>query len=298
MSHHPSQGALLMVIAGVAFAIINTLTQYLSQNFGLSSTMISVIQYGLALLMMCPWLSKADFQAVFYNQQKLWHLLRIVMAVIGIQFWIYSLAYPIPIWQGIALLMTSPLFATLGSAWFLKEQVGAARYSATGVGFMGAMLILEPWAADFNWITLCPLAAAFFWAVYALMVKKMSRQDTPTTMVIYLFALTTPFNILLAWPHWDWPTATFSWALFAVIGLLTALAQLAVAKAYTVADASFIQPFDHLKLPINVLAGWWVFGWAPPGRLWLGAVVIIGAITFITRYEQQRVEPLAMKRTS
>lgn len=287
-----------MVIAGAAFAIINTLTQYLSQRFGLSSTMISVIQYGLALIMMCPWLSKADFQAVLQTRQKGWHLLRIVMAVIGIQFWIYSLAYPIPIWQGIALLMTSPLFATLGSAWFLKEQVGIARYAATGIGFMGAMLILEPWAADFNWIALCPLAAAFFWAVYALMVKKMSQVDTPITMVIYLFGLTLPFNILLALPAWNWPTATLSWGLFAVIGLLTALAQLAVAKAYTVADASFIQPFDHLKLPINVLTGWYFFGWAPPGRLWLGAAIIIGAITFITRFEQQRVTPLSMKTTS
>jgi len=55
------------------------------------------------------------------NQLRL-HLLRVALAVIGIQFWLWALAEPVPIWQGIALLMTSPLFATLGSLSFSKSR--------------------------------------------------------------------------------------------------------------------------------------------------------------------------------
>ncbi|MFA0350623.1 EamA family transporter, partial [Vibrio sp. 10N.222.55.C6] len=91
------------------------------------------------------------------------------------------------------------------------------------------------------------------------MVKKLSSQDSPSTMVVYLLLLITPFNILLAAPDWQTPSGGTIWAILIVIGVMTALAQWAIVKAYSVADASFVQPFDHAKLPLNVLAGWIVF---------------------------------------
>ncbi len=54
-----------------------------------------------------------------------------------------------------------------------------------------------------------------------------------------------------------------------------------------VADAAYVQPFDDLKLPLNVLAGWLFFGYAPAGYLWLGAALILGASLFIMRSEMQ-----------
>ncbi|CSE03207.1 transporter%2C DME family [Vibrio cholerae] len=96
-----------------------------------------------------------------------------------------------------------------------------------------------------------PVGAAFFWASYSLMVKKLSSHDSPSRV-------------------------------------MTALAQWAIAKAYAVADASFVQPFDHAKLPLNVLAGWLVFGWVPPGRLWLGAAIIVLSVAFITQWETKK----------
>ena len=35
------------------------------------------------------------------------------------------------------------------------------------------------------------------------------------------------------------------------------------------------------KLPLNVFAGWLVFGYAPSGYLWLGALLILGASLFL-----------------
>ena len=217
-----------------------------------------------------------------------WHIFRVFLSVIGIQLWLWALAYPVPIWQGIALLMTSPLFATIGSGLFLKEQVGVARWGATLSGFIGAMLILEPWADDFSLAALLPIGAAFFWACYSLMVKKLSSNDSPSTMVVYLLILITPFNLLLAIPEWHTPEGGLIWLILIGAGALTALAQWAIVKAYSVADASFVQPFDHAKLPLNVLAGWVVFSWVPPGRLWLGAAIIIASVAFITQWESKK----------
>ncbi len=107
-------------------------------------------------------------------------------------------------------------------------------------------------------------------------------------MVVYLLLLITPFNLFLALPDWSFPSSGIVWGFLIVAGSLTALAQWAIVKAYSVADASFVQPFDHAKLPMNVLAGWIVFGWAPPGRLWLGAAIIIASVAFITQWETRK----------
>ena len=286
--HQPAQGASWMLTAGLAFAIVNSIAQYVSMNFGLPSTMVALVQYGIALIVILPYLRTLGLRNSLRTQHFGMHALRVFLSVIGIQLWLWALAYPVPIWQGIALLMTSPLFATIGSGLFLKEKVGAARWCATLAGFAGAMIILEPWADTFTWATLLPVGAAFFWACYSLMVKKMSANDSPSTMVVYLLVLITPFNILLALPDWHTPSGINVWLLLFGAGVMTALAQWAIVKAYAVADASFVQPFDHAKLPLNVLAGWVVFGWAPPGRLWLGAAIIIASIAFITQWERKK----------
>ncbi|RYU67311.1 DMT family transporter [Aliivibrio finisterrensis] len=286
--HQPVQGASWMLTAGLAFAIVNSIAQYVSMNFGLPSTMVALVQYAIALVVILPYLRTLGLRNSLRTEHFGMHALRVFLSVIGIQLWLWALAYPVPIWQGIALLMTSPLFATIGSGLFLKEKVGAARWCATLAGFVGAMIILEPWADSFTWATLLPVGAAFFWACYSLMVKKMSSNDSPSTMVVYLLVLITPFNILLALPDWQTPSGMNAWLLLFGAGVMTALAQWAIVKAYAVADASFVQPFDHAKLPLNVLAGWVVFGWAPPGRLWLGAAIIIASVAFITQWERRK----------
>lgn len=277
-----------MLTSALAFTLVNSLVQYLSIHFHLSSTTVGLFQYFIALIAIFPWLQSIGLRNALKTDHFGMHCFRVFLSVIGIQLWLWALAYPVPIWQGIALLMTSPLFATIGSGLFLKEKVGTARWIATLTGFIGAMIILEPWADGFSWATLLPVGAAFFWASYSLMVKKMSAHDSPTTMVVYLLILITPFNVFLAIPDFTMPSAPMTWVLLGAAGILTALAQWAIAKAYAVADASFVQPFDHAKLPMNVLAGWVVFGWAPPGRLWLGAAIIIGSVAFITQWENKK----------
>ena len=253
--HSPFAGAVWMMVAGLCFAAVNSLSQYVSFTLGLPSTQVAFHQYLIALVCLLPWLVRHGLrQSLMTNQLRL-HLLRVALAVTGIQFWLWALAVPVPIWQGIALLMTSPLFATLGSALFLKEQVSRARILATLAGFVGAMLILAPWTDDFTLASLLPVAAALFWAGYSLLVRYQAASESSHTIVVYLLVFSTPFNAMLAIPEWQWPSET-QWLLVAASGVLSALAQMSIARAYSVAEASFVQPFDFAKLPMNVLAGW------------------------------------------
>lgn len=283
-SNHPVQAALWMVLAGASFAVVNTASQYLSANLGLHSTVVAFFQYFISFICMLPWLLQTGLMTALKTQRMKAHVFRVLLAVIGIQFWMAALAYPVPIWQAIALIMTSPLFVTMGSAVLLKEQVGWPRWLATVVGFIGSLIILAPWQDDFQWAALLPIAAAFFWAGSSLMIKTMANTESEGSLVVYLLILIAPFNFFLAVPNFAAPTSQM-WPLLLLSGVAVALAQWSIAKAYVKADASFVQPFDLIKLPFNVLAGWLVFHYVPPGALWLGSSMIVAATLFILHQE-------------
>ena len=286
MQHNPLHGALWMILAGTCFAIINTTNQYLSTILGLHNTVLGFFQYFISFIVMLPWIISTGLTTALKTDHLKLHLVRVLMSVIGIQLWLWALAYPIPIWQAIALVMTSPLFVTIGSWIFLKEKVGIRRWLATLIGFSGSLIILEPWGEEFVIASLLPIAAAFFWAAYSLMIRKMSHTESTGSMVVYLLILIAPMNFILALPNFSAPTNQM-WVLLVITGSLLALAQWALVKAYSTADASFIQPFDLVKLPLNVFAGWLVFSYVPPGKLWIGAGLLVGATIFILHQENK-----------
>ncbi|MCF6289265.1 MAG: DMT family transporter [Proteobacteria bacterium] len=284
--HKPLVGATWMILAGLCFALNNSAVQYMNENLGLHRTVIGFFQYFIAFIVMLPWIIKTGLTAALKTERLTLHIIRVFMSVIGIQLWLWALAWPIPISQAIGLLMTSPIFVTLGSAIFLHEKVGIARWIATLVAVIGSFIILDPFSDDFQLASLLPVAAAFFWAIYSLMVRHLSDTESTGSMVVYLLILIAPFNFFIALPNFQAPTQ-ITWYFLLVSGVIIALAQWSLARAYANADASFIQPFDLVKLPLNVFVAWLVFGQVPAGMFWLGALLLVGATIFILHTEKQ-----------
>lgn len=180
---------------------------------------------------------------------------------------------------------------TIGAALLLREQVTAQRWLAVVLGFIGGTIILAPWSDAFTPWVMAPVGAAALWAAASLMTKRMTATESPETLTLYLLALMTPLNALLAMAPGaggfavSGPTAALA---LLVAGLLTALAQYALARAYSIADAAFLQPFDHVKLPFNVGLGVLAFGFVPPGSMWLGSALIIGASLWLLTEENRQ----------
>ena len=124
------------------------------------------------------------------------------------------------------------------------------------------------------------------------MTKQLAGVERPESVTVYLLALLTPINaaFLFASTGFDFgaaftlPGGTVLWVVLA-LAALTAAAQYLLTLAYARADASYLQTFDNVRLPLNTLAGWLVFAYAPSGYLWIGAVLIIGASLYLLRSE-------------
>ena len=280
------EAALYMVAAGTVFALINVCVQAVTMQYGMASSSAAFWQYFIAMLCGLPWILRIGL-GVLKTTNPGFHVLRVVMAAIGVQFWVAGLSV-VPIWQGIALIMTSPFFVTLGAGLLLGERVGAARWLATLVGFAGGMIILAPWSDSFTMATLMPVVAALFWAATSLMTKRLTGEESSETITLYMLLLLTPINAALAMTSGGFAIpGNMAIGLIVLAGILTMLAQFLIVRAYATADAAYAQPFDHLKLPLNVLAGWIVFGFVPGGNLWLGSLLIVSASLYIAHRESR-----------
>ena len=277
-------GALLIVLAGALFALVNTLLQYATMIEGLAPARLAFWQYFVALLFALPWLVIKGWRALRTSMPGM-HLIRVALAAGGVQLWVASLAH-VPIWQAIALTMLSPFFVTLGAVLVLRETARVQRWLALAAGFAGGMIILAPWSEAFSFYALMPVGAAVLWACSSLLTKWMTRTESAETLTVYLLLLLTPLNGAIAAGDGLGLDFGVAGVLLLAVGLLTALAQYALVSSYSFADASFLQPFDHVKLPFNVALGIVAFGFVPPGTMWLGSALIVCSSLFLVWMER------------
>lgn len=276
-------GAALMLLAGIAFAGVNVAVQWAGMVSGISPTATAFWQYFFGFLFAIPLIWRQGFSSLRTKRPVL-HLVRIILSAAGVQIWVMALAH-VPLWQAIALSMTSPFFVLAGAALFLRENVSLTRVGATIFGFVGALIIIAPWSETFSPYSLLPVLSAALWAGTSLITKELTRSETPESIALYLMLLLTPINLALyLGSGFDMPPAA-GWSILLTAGLLTAAAQYVLTRAYAIADAAYLQPFDDLKLPLNIILSWVVFGFAPDMGFWPGAAMIVMASLFIMRQE-------------
>jgi S-adenosylmethionine uptake transporter len=308
-------GPLLMIAASLALAgsnipqsLLPTPPQY--GGFGMASTGMAFWQYLIATVIALPLIMRIGVKN-FRTRHPLAHELRAFVSALGVHVFVYGFAAGVPIWQMVTLLSTGPLFIILGSALFLHERVSVTRIIAALVAFAGAIIVSGVGTEAFSPMTLVPIGAAALWATTDVLTKYLSREESPETLTISLLVLITPNHllILLIATAWSWllptlvpaglatgfpfalPTGAGLWMLLA-LGVLTAVAQYLLAAGYKIADATYLQPFGDLKVPLSAVLGWILLNQVPSAWFWLGAAMIIGASIFIFVVETQRTKSL------
>ncbi len=184
------RGAALMVAACSAYAAVNVATQLAGTRTGIPSVIIAFWQYVIALVLTLPMLIRDGAGALRTSRFGL-HVMRVALAAAGVQVWIYALTH-VPIWQVVALSMTSPFFVILCARLFLREKVTPARLLTTFAGFVGALVIIAPWSDSYTVYSLLPVLAAALWAGYSVMTKYLTRFERPASISAYMLVLLTP----------------------------------------------------------------------------------------------------------
>ncbi|MBO9589611.1 DMT family transporter [Devosia sp.] len=309
-----ASGAAFMLAASLAFAGSNTLQAVLPTpteygGFGMSSTGMAFWQYVIASILALPLIFRIGINNL-RTSHPLAHEVRAFTSALGVHVFVYGFASGVPIWQMVTLLATGPLFIILGSTVLLGEKASTARIAAALLGFAGAIIVSGVGAEGFTWQTFVPIVAAALWATTDILTKYLTRKgESPETLTVSLLVLITPnhlaillFATAFAWvlpagaaPGFPFalPTGT-GLLLLLLLGALTGAAQYLLSFAYRAADATFLQPFGDLKVPLGATVGWIVLGQVPSIWFWPGAALIIFASLFLYLVEgRERPSKLA-----
>ncbi|MBX2832073.1 MAG: DMT family transporter [Rhodospirillales bacterium] len=209
--------------------------------------------------------------------------LRAVLSMGAMSFWFSSLAY-LPLAEATTLNFTVPLFGTILAAIFLGERVRQYRVAALLVGFCGVLIIIRPGAETMQMASLLPIGAAICMASAGLTIKSLARTEKPTTIILYMMALTTPMTLIPALFVWQTPSID-ALLLMAAGAFMANITQICNTNAFRVYDYGFVIGFNYLRLPFVLIIALVMFGEVP--EIWLlpGAGLIIGSALYIARRE-------------
>ena len=213
-----------------------------------------------------------------------------------------------------AIRFSGPMMITVLSVFLLSEKVELQRWLALIVGFAGILLIVKPGSTNFNEGSLFVLISVLFYALTVILTRKMNATDSSATMAyfsswVYLIAafITSPLaaavgeipnahpSVAFLFHAWTLPTA-LDLFIMSGLGLVWAGWMYFMTRAYSVAQASVIAPFEYASLPISIAWGFALWHEIPAVTTIAGAVLTLlsGLYIFIQEQKQKKTPQIVV----
>lgn len=202
--------------------------------------------------------------------------------------------------DAIAIFFVEPIILTILGSIFLKETIGWRRYTACAVGFLGALLVIQPSMQEVGLIALLPIVSAFGLAVFLLVTRMVAQNEDPWSMQFHAGIWGGLFCLVLLWfgegsgsSVFDpvWPEGK-AWLYLLGVGVSATISGVLGVYAYRAAPASVLAPLQYLEIVSATIFGWLVFGDLPDALKWLGIAIIIGSGLYII-WRERKVEKKA-----
>lgn len=205
-----------------------------------------------------------------------------------------------------AIRFSGPMMITILSVFLLREKVELQRWLALVVGFAGILLIVQPGSTHFNEGSLFVLISVLFYALTVILTRKMNTTDSSATMAyfsswVYLIAafIFSPLaaavgeipnahpSIAFLFHAWTVPTL-FDLFIMSGLGLVWSGWMYFVTRAYSVAQASVIAPFEYASLPISIMWGFLIWREIPTVTTIAGALLTLLSGLYILFQDQKK----------
>ena len=169
---------------------------------------------------------------------------------------------------GALVTSATPAFVLLFAALLLSEKITRRRLLALGIATVGVVAVIDPRNAvlspTFFWGNLCLVAAALTWALYSVLIRKVTQETDVLTTTLIAFLGGLPVCLPLS--VWEVVTQGFHTINLGVVGgilflgiISTAIAMYLWNTAFAVLDAGvasltfFAQPMVGTLLSVIFL---------------------------------------------
>ena len=199
-----------------------------------------------------------------------------------------------PVADALAITFVEPFIVLLLGRLIFGDEVGPRRIAACGVGFGGAMLVIQPSLMVFGTVALLPLVTAITFAFYMLVTRAISRDMHPVAMQ----ASTSVAGVLICLPVLVLADGSGSatldplmpqglaWVWLLGVGIWGTISHISMTYALKFAPSATIVPLHYFEIVTSVALGYAVFGDFPDAVKWLGIVVICASGLYVIHRER------------
>lgn len=280
-----ARAAVFLIVANVVFVGLELLAKQLVAVEGMSPVQILWIRavFTMAVLPMLARTAPLRLVRTAHPGKQAARGLLLLCAGLGFFFSLQA----VPLADAVAIVFVSPLALTAIAAVVLRETVGWRRWSACCVGFIGALLIIQPGMEGRHWMYALPLVDALCSAAYSILTRLVAARDSAWTSLFYS-AAGTGVVLTFAMP-WIWaaPSAA-EWVMLAAISVAGLLGHLFHIKAFSEGEASLMAPLSYFHVVLTTVAAFLVFGTLPDMLAMVGVVLIVGAGLYVLHRETMR----------
>ncbi len=277
-------GAAYVMAAAIGFTVVSILVKKLGNSeIGVFQTVAVRTVIGLTLL--APLFVRAGIVPWRTQHLKI-HLTRAVLGGTAVLTGYYAFM-KLPLAEVTAISFTVPLFVTVAAVLFLGEIVRWRRWTATGVGFVGVLVVARPFEGAVELATMLAVAMALCIAFSVVLLKRFPAKESQLTMLFFFLVVSGLMAVVPAITEWQNPSME-EWLLLAGVGVIGLISQAIIIRAFRVGEASFVAPFDYVRLLFAGTAGVVFFAETPDVWTYAGAVLIIGSTLYIARREAMK----------
>lgn len=285
-----ARGIALALLAYAAFSSADALLKLTSGGFSVFQIAL-VMAFFAALPVLATTVGRGGLLCLLPRNVKMVAARGILAAICACLAWnAFAL---LPMAEVYALLFAAPMLVTAFSAIFLKEAVGWRRWSATFVGFVGVVIMIDPRFAGFALGHLMAGLAAIAGALSFVILKKIGAVEKSAAMLFSVLFWLMAIALPPAAANWIWPSLA-ELGVMATAGLLMGVGQAGLVFATREAPAVVVAPFQYSQMVWAVAFGVLVFGDEPTTNLFVGLAIVIAAGLFIVYRETVRAKPVTV----
>ena len=278
-------GILLVVVAVLCFTLVDTSAKWLI-TAGMPTLMAVFARNVVQLAIFSVHLVPSRGRELLVTHNPLLTVLR-GLALLGATVLNFSAVKYLPLTVSGSVFFTAPFILCALSVPLLGEHVGWRRWLAIIVGFGGVLIIVRPGLGEFGWPVLFSVGAAFCYASYNIITRKLAGVDSPNSQQFYSALVSTVCIMPFALGQWTWPADPTGWLAFFAMGAMGALGHQIYSIAHRLAPASTLAPFTYVQIIYMTAASWIVFSQPPDRWIVLGSLVVIGSGLYMWHREWQ-----------
>jgi drug/metabolite transporter (DMT)-like permease len=285
--------SILAILFSVAcFSVLNAISKTLSQHY----PVVQVIwaRYVFAFIFMMALFLPRSGLALFRWHNVGSQVVRGLLLFFSSFLYFHGIVY-LPLATAASISLTSPLIVTALSARFLGEPVGVRRWIAVCLGFIGAVIVVRPGHANFEWHSLLIVASTLCSAFYQLFSRRYGQAERPDASATMATIVGTVVALPMLPFEWQTPSFGWDWVLFVAIGICAGVGHYFLTIAYSQAPAATVAPFNYVQLIGAAILGYLVFDNIPDFWTWVGAAVIVCSGLYLGHAERLRYRRLANK---